>query len=215
MYTKYPSTHHFPWSNSTREDSIWSGGFDHYEGIEIVVTEKMDGENTTLYRDYLHARSLEILRGELRSFMLSKWAEVRNQIPEGLRICGENLEAKHSIHYKDLEAFFQVFSMWRGTTCLSWDETFEQACTLGFATVPILYRGEWDEKRIRAIQDQIDLEHHEGYVVRPVRSFEHEEFTPMVLKYVRPGHVQTDQHWTRQPKTLNELRRPDGTTNNL
>ncbi len=34
--------------------------FEHFERLEnVVVTEKLDGENTTLYHDYLYTRSLD------------------------------------------------------------------------------------------------------------------------------------------------------------
>lgn len=78
----------------------------------IKMTEKMDGENTSLYRNGFHARSLDSHnKHESRSFMAAFWAAISHRIPHNVRIIGENLYAKHSIHYKDLESCFQVFAV--------------------------------------------------------------------------------------------------------
>jgi len=37
----------------------------------------------------------------------------------------------------------------------------------------------------------------EGFVMRHEFGFMHNEFNKSVCKYVRPNHVQTDQHWRR------------------
>lgn len=59
MRVKYPRTFHLPWSRSYTHDDKVLKHVQHFEGKEVVVTEKMDGENTTMYRDYLHARSID------------------------------------------------------------------------------------------------------------------------------------------------------------
>jgi hypothetical protein len=57
---KYPQIPHLPWSPGRSEDDIALDSIEHLEGLEdVVVTEKSDGENTTLYHDYLHVRSLD------------------------------------------------------------------------------------------------------------------------------------------------------------
>ena len=52
---KYPRTPHLPFSPGRSDDDIGLGKVE-FTG-EVVVTEKLDGENTTLYHDYLHART--------------------------------------------------------------------------------------------------------------------------------------------------------------
>ena len=54
---KYPKTRHFHFSNTSSDDVIL-GDYSGFKGEEVVVTEKMDGENTTIYRDGMHAREL-------------------------------------------------------------------------------------------------------------------------------------------------------------
>ena len=60
---KYPRTTHLPWSRSVSvDDLVYRPHLDHGvypEGTEVVITEKMDGENTSIYHDGLHARSVD------------------------------------------------------------------------------------------------------------------------------------------------------------
>ena len=46
---KYPRTFHFPWSDSVMGDDHIFTEFENLIGKEVVVTEKMDGENTNIY----------------------------------------------------------------------------------------------------------------------------------------------------------------------
>src|SRR5208337_195186 len=57
---KYPRTFHFPWSPGLKNDDRMLQTTKGWEGTEVVVTEKMDGEGTSLYKNDLHARSLEL-----------------------------------------------------------------------------------------------------------------------------------------------------------
>jgi hypothetical protein len=102
-WVKYPRTHHLPWSPGASEDDRFLERLDGLEGREIVVTVKMDGEHATLYRDHLHARSLEPSRHASRSWLRGFHARIAADIPEGWRVCGENLYAQHSIAYRELE----------------------------------------------------------------------------------------------------------------
>lgn len=59
MKMKYPRTMHLPWSRGYTDDDKILRATDHFAGQEVVITEKMDGENTTMYPDFIHARSLD------------------------------------------------------------------------------------------------------------------------------------------------------------
>jgi hypothetical protein len=97
MYKKYPRTVHLPWSEGMSADDKICKNTQHFEGKAIIVTEKMDGENTTLYCDHLHARSLDSKGGEERAWVKQFWASICYKIPVGWRICGENLWARQSM----------------------------------------------------------------------------------------------------------------------
>lgn len=195
-YVKYPRTYHLPWSNATSDDKMLPD-VSHFIGREVVVTEKMDGENTTLYRDHIHARSLELATGADRAFVKALWSQIAHEIPPGWRICGENVYAKHSIKYTQLPSYLLVFSIWdERNECLSWDETAEWCELLGLETVPVLHRGIWDERLIRALyQEDREPDRMEGYVVRIADRFPYGKFRESVAKFVRVGHVTSTNHW--------------------
>lgn len=188
---KYPRTYHLPWSPGiTSDDRVIS----KVDFNEVVITEKMDGENTTIYSDYIHARSLTSNRHESRAWVKSLQARIGSDIPEDMRICGENLFATHSIHYSNLPSYFLVFSVWCRDTCLSWDETVEWSELLGLELVPVLYRGAWNE----GLRSSLEPPRGEGYVVRGAGSFNLKDFKTNVAKYVRKDHVSTTSDWARR-----------------
>ena len=204
MYTKYPSTPHLPWSRTTGPDDKIASSTDRFVGQRVIVTEKMDGENTTLYRDHIHARSLDSRHHVSRDWVKMFWGQIAHAIPEGLRICGENVYAKHSIYYDNLESYFLGFSVWRDEVCLSWDDTVRWFEMLGITSVPVLYDGPYVEDHIKSLYDEWE-ENREGYVVRLADEFKIHEFPQCLQKFVRKNHVQTDEHWTRQPIVPNKL----------
>lgn len=205
-YTKYPRTFHLPWSESVASDDKVLRSLSHFENQEVVVTEKMDGENTTMYTDHIHARSLDSSGGEDRAWVKQFWSSIRNDIPRGWRICGENLWARHSIPYSDLPSYFLGFSIWdESNTALTWDETLEWFSLLGITPVETMYRGIWNEKEIRSLWTTMDRQAKEGYVVRLSSSFPYEDFSKSVGKFVRKGHVQTDKHWRHTALVPNSL----------
>lgn len=202
-YIKYPRTYHLPWSpGATDDDRIMEEI--PWKGREVVITEKMDGENTTMYRDYIHARSLDSGYHVSRNWVKNFHSKIAYEIPEGWRLCGENLQAKHSIAYHDLPSYFMLFSIWNERNeCLSWNETCGYAELLEIPTVPVLWGpDEWEEK------PTITTEPHkiEGYVVRVTDSFLYRDFRKSVGKYVRKGHVDETRHnWMRRPMVPNSL----------
>ena len=208
---KYPRTFHLAWSpGATSDDRVMDDPDAAFGGAEVVVTEKLDGENTTFYRDYLHARSVDYAPHPSRDRVRALHALIAHDIPENWRFCGENLYAVHSIAYDGLPAHFLLFSIWdQRNECLSWDDTDLWAQLLGLHTVPVLYRGPWNAVIVHS------LDHHrasqlggdrEGYVVRRADSFHYRAFRRSVAKYVRKDHAQTDDHWAHQAVVPNKLR---------
>ena len=206
QHYKYPRTPHLPWSPGADEDDIIIDTVDAFVGKEVVVTEKMDGECTTMYKNHIHARSIDSGYHPSRTWVANLHGQVRFMLNEDQRICGENMFWVHSVIYTELESYFLMFNAWEGTTCLSWDDTKAMAEKLGLTMVPELYRGTFDEDAIRALWSDDMYDYKEGYVVRPVASFERDEFQQSIAKFVRKGHVQTDQHWMRSGGELNMLK---------
>jgi hypothetical protein len=195
-WVKYPRTHHLPWSDGVNDDDRVIESLLAFVGNRVVVTEKMDGENTTLYRDYTHARSIDGRNHPSRSWVKQFWSRISADIPEGWRVCGENLYARHSIHYIELPTYFMGFSIWdERNVCLGWDETVEWFTLMNITPVPILYDGIFDEKTIRRLWDAKNWDRCEGYVVRLADPIDYGEFRHKVGKFVRKEHIQTVKHW--------------------
>jgi hypothetical protein len=213
----YPSTPYLPWApGNTEGKSKVRGGVDvylksadHFRGREVVVTAKMDGENATLYRDDYHARSLDGRHHPSRSWIKGFQAQVGHTIPEGWRVCGENMYAQHSIVYPALPSYYLAFAVFDdANNCLSWDDTVDFCRERGIEMVPVLWRGQWDEKAIQALWPMAPLYgegESEGYVVRDANTFPYQDYMLHIAKYVRPNHVQTDSHWMHGPVRANGL----------
>ncbi|SEG80735.1 Predicted kinase [Actinacidiphila yanglinensis] len=204
MRTHYPRTPHLPWSPGVASDDVRAADLAGLRGREVVVTEKLDGENTTLYADGLHARSLDSAHHPSRTWVKALQGRIGPGIPAGWRVCGENVLARHSLPYEDLESWFYGFSVWDGAgRCLDWDRTVRFLRRLGVPVPPVLWRGTFDERAVRALR--LDTSRQEGYVVRTAEGFGPAEFGARVAKWVRPGHVQTGTHWMHAPVVPNGL----------
>lgn len=206
QYVKYPRSFHLPWSPGATNDDKIMHDISPFLGKTIVITEKMDGENTTMYPDHIHARSIDSKDHDSRHWVKGLWGGIKNDIPDGWRICGENLYAKHSLHYEDLSSYFMVFSIWNERNeCLCLNDTLDVCKMLNLTFVPIIDIITFDEKYLRNLAAKLDLNKTEGYVIRNVDSFGYDEFDINLAKWVREKHVTTDEHWMFQKTIPNKL----------
>ena len=205
---KYPRTRHLPWSPGATHDDLIADSVAAFAGQRVIVTEKMDGENTTMYRDHLHARSVDSRHHPSRNWIKALHGRIGYQIPQGWRLCGENLFARHSLTYTALPSYFMLFSVWdEHQRCLDWDSTLEWASLLELDVVPTIYDGRFDPQWFKTFEQ--DLDRSEGYVVRLASSFARADFGTSVAKWVRANHVQTESHWMHQSVVANGLAEPE------
>lgn len=203
---KYPKTLHLPFSPGLQNDDRVISSLDSFIGEEIVITEKMDGENTTMYPDYIHARSPNGLTPHpSRNRVKELHERIKRDIPDQWRITGENMFAQHSIPYDNLQGYFLVFGIWSGDVCFSWDDTKAFSSLLDLPTVPELFRGLYSTSTCEQLSRSLDFSKVEGFVVRVTRAFTIDEFQKVVAKYVRKGHIQTDSHWLYSKVIPNRL----------
>ena len=205
---KYPRTYHLPFSPGTTDDDKVIKDLNTLLSKPIVVTVKMDGENTTGYSDgYIHARSLDSQNHASRNWVKKFLSERLYELPKGYRLCGENLYAKHSIHYKDLESYFYLFSIWdERNNCLSWQDTQEWAELLELKLVPTLFEGIGTEEILKQLYvSKIGENDCEGFVARWNSIFSYADFRRGVAKYVRLGHVASGTHWIKRAIIPNAL----------
>lgn len=205
---KYPKTMHFPWSPGLQNDDRMLESVNTFIGKEVVITEKFDGENTSIYTDHIHARSLDSQNHPSRNWVRAFAAQFQHKIPADWRICGENMYAMHSIFYKSLPSYFLGFSIWNDKNdCLHWDETIQWFQMLGITPVREIYRGIFDDELIKYLTYKNGLlsEGEEGYVCRTAEGFHYDHFQKCVAKYVRANHVQTSQHWMNKEIVKNGI----------
>lgn len=207
--SKYNKTYHLPWSNPSSDDKI-ADDITCLIGREIVITEKLDGENTGMKNEGVYARShgtftTSAWSREVRQLHLMK---VKDNLDENTFIFGENMEGIHSIEYTNLDSYFYMFGIRDNLVWLSWDEIEEYSYLLGIPTVPVLFRGIVNsEKELRDLVEGLvkyqsklggDIE---GVVVRISDRFDDDDFKKSLQKWVRKNHVKTiDKHWTRNWK---------------
>lgn len=55
--SKYPRTYHLKFSPGSTNDDKISDSHESILGIEIIITEKLDGSNAAIVRDGVYARS--------------------------------------------------------------------------------------------------------------------------------------------------------------
>ena len=129
----------------------------------------------------------------------------------------ENLYAVHSIEYGQLEHHFFVFGIREQDHWLSWEETQFYAKMLDLPTVPVLKmeqtpasRPQFEKEILALVNGPGSFDPHdshsqekttmEGIVTRNADGYSTDSFAENVFKYVRKGHVKTDEHWTKNWK---------------
>ncbi len=153
-YVKYPKTSHLPWSPGIKEDDRVLDDDSCFHDQEVIVSIKHDGENTSIYNDYVHSRSIDSRDHVSRHWIKNFQSKIGYNIPDGWRLCGENMWAKHSIYYDNLPSYFLGFSIWNDKNInLSWKETLEWFELLGVVPIEVFYEGIYDREKIEAAFD--------------------------------------------------------------
>ena len=172
--------------------------------------------NSSLSRNYIHARSLDSQNHPSRNWLKALHGKIKHELPDNFIICGENCFAEHSIHYDNLPTYFFVFNIWEKGRRLQWDDMVEYCNMLELQTVPVLWRGIWNEEKIKELANTLNPKTQEGFVIQVTRSIVASEWKKCSTKYVRKGHVQTDDKlWMLKPVVPNGLAKTPETTSFL
>lgn len=217
---KYGRTYHFPFSpGTTSDDRINHKYWDDVQQIRSLVhTEKLDGENNCLNQFGVFARSHAApTTSAWTNQIRERWEFIKHDLGD-IELFGENLYAIHSIEYKNLESYYYVFAVRCLDKWLSWEEVKFYAAMFDFPTVPeldiqsvsdlsqtTLKEQILDWARQPSIFGSIDAQTgsectREGIVSRNIEEYPVKDFSHNVFKYVRKGHVKTNEHWTRSWK---------------
>jgi hypothetical protein len=210
---RYPRTLHVPWSPGVTSDDKVHKDISFFEGKRVLITEKLDGECTSMFHDRVHARSETSASHESQSFVRQMHAMHRLGIPKNLQIVGENVYAEHSVRYDRLTDCFYVFAIFdlERQVVLSVADMDHVCAVLGFQTVPKWYLceypgDEWMQKMLPATKSAFGPEC-EGYVIRVVDEFPISEFALNTAKWVRKGHVTSPDDWRKNWKKNERVRR--------
>ncbi|MGH1337317.1 MAG: RNA ligase family protein [Aureispira sp.] len=203
---KYGRTYHLPFSKGVTNDDRVCWNWEAVLEQEILITEKLDGENTCLKADGVYARShASTTRNPWAKNAWAIWERIGHSLGR-LEIFGENLYGIHSIEYEQLPAHFFVLGIRDEGRWLAWEEVVFYAECLDLFTVPLLEQGCFSQEELgTAIAHIMSYGSAfggacEGIVLRPSSGFSVEKFPQKVLKYVRENHVKTDEHWTKHWK---------------
>lgn len=207
---KHPRTPHLPFSPGAKSDDVYIQDLSVLKNCTLSIAIKYDGECTSGKFDKTFARSLDSRNHKSREWFKEFWSRRQWLLQSNpkIKVTGENLYAKHTIHYKDdlkLQSYFYGFNVWMDDMCLDIEGTNLWFNHLGIMPVKEIYRGPWDEKLFIQLAEKLVNEGHEGYVVRNVSNFNLSDFNINVAKYVKHKFVQTDQHWMHGSVIKNEL----------
>lgn len=195
----YPRTPHLPESpGATSDDKHASAATLSYlkSGIRLIVTEKMDGGNVSLYPNAFHGRSKDSGTQAWDTYAKQIWSRIRFDIPDGWRVSCESMYARRSVAYENLESPLYIIGIWDDTNSLiPWAGTIEWAEMLGLPTVPLIYEGDNFGEASTVWKKQFSPDHSEGFVIRDAGSIPYEQFGSRVVKYVRANHVRTSADW--------------------
>jgi hypothetical protein len=208
MKTKYPRSYHFPYSPGAKNDDRINNDVSTLLGPDIIITEKMDGSNTAFSNEAVFGRShVEPTKNSWDVKMWELHSRIKSDIEDEMFIFGENMYGVHSIEYSELTSYFYIFGIRHKNTWLSWDDVEEYSYLLDIPTVPVLFKGMTTVDKVLE-KLVIDLASQpsalgglrEGVVVRLRNSFQDEDFSNSLLKYVRKDHINTDIHWSKNYK---------------
>ena len=175
-------------------------------GDAVVVTEKLDGGNTLLHAGKAYGRSVSSPSSGKWMAMVKKHHAWKVTEPN-VYLYGEDIYGVHSIAYEPVteQETFHAFAL-RDRTGLfeAFAEVEAYARRRNIPVVPVLFTGRF--RSVAEIRAFVEHAHgqpsalggeREGVVLRLARRFPMTEFQHNVCKSVRIGHVQTDEHWTR------------------
>ena len=212
---KYPSTPHLPWSPGIgRAEDVHSNP-QRFVDEYVVVTEKLDGGNTLLHAGNVYDRSASAPSAAKWMAMAKKHHAWKVTEPD-VYLYGEDIYGVHSIAYDPVveHGTFYAFALRDGAgSFAAFDKVEAYAKEREIPVVPVLFRGRF--RSVSEISSFIKYAHgepstlggeREGVVMRVARGFPAAEFQDNVCKSVRAGHVQTDEHWTRNWKPCRTAR---------
>jgi protein-tyrosine phosphatase len=202
-FTQYPLTPYIYMSPLCDSDQIFNKQKLQYlisKKTQIIITEKLDGENCCLYKGKVYDRTDLI---DDLSFNTIKDMYNRRILPiiedhpelENLALYGENLTKIRSIRYVGQKDWFYLFGIFceKRQMWYSWKDVEYVANILDLPVPPVVFSGEITSieklhdllKKEISTPSMLSTDGKEGFVIRSADSFFAEDFGSMVCKYVK------------------------------
>ena len=170
-----------------------------------------------------HARDLAPTRNPWATHLKPKYEMIKNDLKEGnIELFGEDIYAIHSIAYPNIKEHFYIFGIRILDKWLSWEEVKWYADIFDFPTVPVISIDEIELFTKSEIENRVTTESKlpsefgsfnvvgrneigspcskEGIVTRNYDEFDVKLQHENIFKYVRKGHVSTNEHWSKNWK---------------
>ena len=210
---KYPRTPYWPTSPSIpNKEGTPIASPDDFVGIDVVITEKLDGCNTELRRGEAHVRG-GTSKTKAPWLAMAKKHHAWKTIDSPVSFFGEDIYGVHSIEY-DSVLEEETFYMFAGMSAsnpdyfMSWWSINEYARQRDIPIVPLLHYGKFSsveeiESRISDLMNEPSSigGDREGVVIRTAKSMWKYELNYALAKFVRPNHVQVNAtHWRKNWK---------------
>ena len=206
---RYPRTPHWPGSGTAGAGERIVQRPEDFINNPIVITEKIDGANTRLFDGEA------LPRGGSRTVPWLAMARKHHAWklaghPESGCIYAEDIYGVHSITYgpvpedRTTMAFALLQCHQTGPRFATQEQLQETCAALNIPLVPVVYQGtvssltEMHQLITKEMTRPSALQGpREGLVIRRNITFAPEQLHRHTCKFVRPNHVQTDQHWSR------------------
>ena len=206
---KYPKTPYWPYAPTVSERDDLVAEPERFVGAQVVVTEKLDGGNTLVHEGEVYGRSVSAPSAGKWMAMVRKHHAWKVTDPD-VFLYGEDIYGVHSIEYDPVaedETFYTFALRYGDGSFASFRTLVDYAKERRVPVVPVLFEGSF--RSVGAIRDFVSRAHaepsalggaREGVVIRLAQAFPAREFERSVCKSVRQGHVQSDEHWSKNWK---------------
>ena len=180
----------------------------------VNVTEKMDGSNSGIFKTkegqiFLQKRRGNIDKSHHQYKFFENWGyqniEKLKKLPNNIVVYGELMRCVHSIKYTKLPDWFLVFDIYdlESEEYLDWNEVKRIVEGVGLKTVPLIYEGEVDRKKILSLIPSKSAfgDMAEGIVIKNYDS----QLRGKVVKSEFIKIIDEGKHWQTAPIDLNEV----------
>lgn len=196
---KFPRTPHLKGSKGTPDD-IFKDDYS-YKGL-MIATEKMDGVNLTITNKNWYLRSGNNKNQDWTYPINNFFYFIKDKISEDCSLLGESLYWTKSIYYNNLEKDYYLFGINKNDKILDWKKTKQIAKELDIPIVKEVSKIGYFNEVVKEAKEELKKNPNmEGFVVRPIESFNFSDYGEVVRKFVRDDFI-----GTRESKGKNNIK---------